>query len=185
MASPAVLAALAVPARHAVLTHLMNVGAQTASECAVAVGITASNASWHLRALAKIGLVERDDSETADRRTRPWRAAVTGLRFAPPQDAAETLAQRAARSVAAAESDAAFADYLEHEDEVARKWRAAATDHEYAVQATPDELAEIGRRIDDIVRPFVRPTRADTPDDAGLARITVRAYVDRRRSTHG
>ena len=45
------LAALAVPARLALLNHLLVAGPRTASECAPVVGESASNCSWHLRAL--------------------------------------------------------------------------------------------------------------------------------------
>ncbi|MFP3608433.1 hypothetical protein SB753_42015, partial [Paraburkholderia sp. SIMBA_053] len=43
------------------------------------IGSTASNCSYHLRALAKVGLVEAVEAE--DGRERPWRSAATGLVF--------------------------------------------------------------------------------------------------------
>src|SRR5215813_7849389 len=76
------LAALAVPARLALLNHLLSAGPRTASECAPVVGETASNCSWHLRALEKVGLVERvAQAEGGDARTRPWRATAPGFEF--------------------------------------------------------------------------------------------------------
>ncbi len=53
---PKALAALAVPARFAILSHLLEAGPRTASECGEAAGESASNCSWHLRALEKAGL---------------------------------------------------------------------------------------------------------------------------------
>src|SRR4051812_50050165 len=76
------LAALAVPARFAILNHLLAAGPRTATECADVVGESPSNCSWHLRALAKAGLVERADSDPADDRRRPWRAPASRVRFA-------------------------------------------------------------------------------------------------------
>src|ERR1700721_1590687 len=71
------LRALAHPLRLALLDHLMSFGEQTAARCAEAVGSTTSNCSYHLRALARSGFVERASS--ADGRERPWRATSTGL----------------------------------------------------------------------------------------------------------
>ncbi len=73
------LRALAHPLRLALLNHLMSFGAQTASQCAEVVGSTASNCSYHLRSLARFGLVESVDP--VDGRERPWRSTATGLQF--------------------------------------------------------------------------------------------------------
>ena len=77
LTDPEVLEALAHPVRLDLLTYLMSDGPATASVCARAVGDTPSNCSYHLRALAGHGLVERASSR--DGRERPWRATITGL----------------------------------------------------------------------------------------------------------
>ncbi|MEU6641721.1 winged helix-turn-helix domain-containing protein [Saccharomonospora sp. NPDC046836] len=69
--------ALARPLRSALLGYLLSVGPRTASECAVAVDSSASNCSWHLRQLARWGLVER--VEAGDAREKPWQATQVGL----------------------------------------------------------------------------------------------------------
>src|ERR671922_2256981 len=81
LSDPRALRALAHPLRLALLDRLMSFGEQTAAQCATAVGSTASNCSYHLRALARVGLVER--GESADGRERPWRSSATGLEFGP------------------------------------------------------------------------------------------------------
>src|ERR1700712_2452771 len=83
------LRALAHPLRLALLNHLMAFGAQTASQCAQVVGSTASNCSYHLRSLARFGLVESVDP--IDGRERPWRSTATGLQFGRTDDAALAL----------------------------------------------------------------------------------------------
>src|SRR3954469_24031853 len=81
------LAALAVPARLAPLNHLLSAGPRTASQCAPVVGESASNCSWHLRALEKVGLVERaPQTPGADARPRPWQATAVGFEFAADDD---------------------------------------------------------------------------------------------------
>src|SRR5918995_4500085 len=74
---PEALEALAHPVRLELINHLMADGPATASACARAVGDSPSNCSYHLRVLAKVGLVGEVDSE--DGRERPWRALITRL----------------------------------------------------------------------------------------------------------
>src|SRR6478752_6904177 len=74
---PEAIEALSHPVRLNLLGYLMSEGPATASACARAVGDSPSNCSYHLRVLAKHGLVEPVDS--GDARERPWRATVTGL----------------------------------------------------------------------------------------------------------
>src|SRR5579875_3589203 len=92
------LRALAHPLRLALLDHLMSLGEATAAQCAAGVGSTTSNCSYHLRALAQAGFVERRSSP--DGRERPWRASVTGLSYeAAAGDTRSAAAARAAQTV--------------------------------------------------------------------------------------
>src|SRR5580700_2423696 len=68
----AVLRALAHPARLALLEHLGHSGPATATECAGVVDLSPSAVSYHLRALAKVGLVEAAPGR-GDGRERRWR----------------------------------------------------------------------------------------------------------------
>ena len=79
-----VLAALAHPLRVALLYQLNALGSRTASQCAQALGETPANCSYHLRQLAKAGLVVRE--EAGNGRERPWRSVYTGLSLRPPAD---------------------------------------------------------------------------------------------------
>src|SRR5882724_4884545 len=73
------LAALAHPVRVALLNHLLAFGPRTASQCAATVGASPSACSYHLRQLARWGLVE--SVPATDGRERPWQAAATGFSF--------------------------------------------------------------------------------------------------------
>src|ERR1700759_2550941 len=84
LTDPDVLEALAHPVRLDLLTYLMANGPASASACARAVGDTPSNSSYHLRTLARHGLVE--PAEATDRRQRPWRATITGFDLDPVPD---------------------------------------------------------------------------------------------------
>src|SRR3954454_24700318 len=69
---PRALRALAHPARLEILERLNTVGPSTATECAEVAGLSPSACSYHLRALARWGLVEEADG--GDRRERRWRS---------------------------------------------------------------------------------------------------------------
>lgn len=171
------LAALAVPARFAILNHLLTTGPATASECAPVVGETASNCSWHLRALAQAGLVERvPRGEGADGRTRPWRATAVGFRVAPPTTPAEKVASRALAAVSADHADALFRRHLDREPPP--EWAEAGGDYTYALEVTPDELTGLLERIDAMVRPYVRPIRTGAPEGSDVVRVSLRAFLD-------
>ncbi|HCB05638.1 MAG TPA: helix-turn-helix domain-containing protein [Nocardioides sp.] len=71
---PRVLRAFAHPVRNRILTELEAHGPLRAADVAQLLGIPANSASFHLRQLAKFGLVEEDPTAARDRRDRVWRA---------------------------------------------------------------------------------------------------------------
>src|SRR6188474_2788090 len=76
---PQVMRALAHPARIEIMEHLGSTGAVvTATECAELVGLSPSATSYHLRELAKYGLVEQAPSR-GDARERVWRSTSSGF----------------------------------------------------------------------------------------------------------
>ena len=71
--NPLVLRAIAHPVRNRILSELSAQGPLRAADIAVDLGIPANQASFHLRQLAKYGLVEEDPSAARDRRDRVWK----------------------------------------------------------------------------------------------------------------
>jgi DNA-binding transcriptional ArsR family regulator len=177
ISDPTALRALAHPLRLALLDRLMSFGEQTAAQCAQAVGSTASNCSYHLRALARVGLVEPGSS--GDRRERPWRATSTGLEFGP----ADPSSSRAAAGAARALEDLSLAQDEEltrrarrrHETQPA-DWREAEAFNSYALRLTASELSQLVDEIDRLVRPFIAMTRAKAPGDADVASLRLLAF---------
>src|ERR687895_2359700 len=124
----AVLAALAHPLRLALLYQLNALGSRTASQCAQALGETPANCSYHLRQLAKVGLVVRDEADNG--RERPWRSVYTGLDLRPPVDDPDPEVMTAARATRMALANAEIQEharlarqYLRLEPRVPREWR--------------------------------------------------------------
>jgi predicted ArsR family transcriptional regulator len=71
---PRVLRAVAHPVRSRILTELDARGSLRAADVAKVLGIPANQASFHLRSLARFGLVEEDPGAARDKRDRVWRA---------------------------------------------------------------------------------------------------------------
>ena len=149
------LAALAVPVRLALLNHLLAAGPRTASQCAPVVGETASNCSWHLRALAKVGLVEPAPEVEGDGRTRPWQAAAVGFEFAG-EGAGANVARRALAGMSAQHADEQYQRYLARQELLPPEWTKVSGSSGYALELTPDELDALVDRVEALVRP-VRP----------------------------
>jgi DNA-binding transcriptional ArsR family regulator len=89
LSDPRAIRALAHPARLAVIDALARGQSLTATEAAEVAGLSPSAMSYHLRALAKWGIVRAADAgESSDGRERRWVRAGSGLRFdAPPRGA--------------------------------------------------------------------------------------------------
>lgn len=171
----AVLEALAHPVRLDVLNHLMSNGPATASVCARAVGDTASNCSYHLRVLARHGLVQAEGS--ADGRERPWRATVTGF-STDDADPGLPQAQGAAALLAASVQldQRLVRDYLSHRDRVSAVWRGADAYASYTLRATPEELRELVGKLDDLIRPLIAATREDARPEAKMVHLGLHAF---------
>jgi DNA-binding transcriptional ArsR family regulator len=181
ISDPRALRALAHPLRLALLERLMAFGEQTAAQCAEAVGSTASNCSYHLRALARFGLVE--PGESTDGRERPWRSTSTGLEFGPSDAEPSSASAAAARAVdeltLAREEDLTREALIRHHDQPA-EWRTAEANHTYALRVTPSELEQLVGEIDRLVRPYIGLTRGTPPDDAAVAYMRVIAFRNPR-----
>jgi len=172
---PAALKALAHPLRVALLSHLLAAGPSTASECAEAVGSSASNLSWHLRQLAAHGFVER--TEATDGRERPWRATEVG--FALGGDASDPAIRTQQEALIALQLDqerALAQAFLDGRRDLDPEWREASTVHGYTLTATPGELATLLEQIDGLLRPYLVPVREDAPERARPVHVGVRAF---------
>ncbi|HEY9307992.1 MAG TPA: helix-turn-helix domain-containing protein [Microbacterium sp.] len=172
---PAALDALAHPVRLDLLSFLMSHGAATASECARAVDDNPSNCSYHLRVLAKHGLVEPVESD--DGRERPWRATITGLSLDLDSDDPSVVAGATAMLEASIRLDYQLArEHVRHRDRIEGAWRDVDAHAQYGVKVSPDELRSIVERIDAIVRPYIAATRQDAPEDAAIANLSLLAF---------
>ncbi len=177
LTDPAVLAALAHPVRLDVLTYLMAAGPATGSACARAVGDTPSNCSYHLRTLARHGLVEAVAS--SDGRERPWRARITGFQTDHAGADSDTPEARGAADVLAATvalDQRRLRDYLSHRDEVPAVWRGVDEYSSYTLRVSPDELRVLVEQLDALIRPMIAANRDAPPADSELVHVGLQAF---------
>jgi DNA-binding transcriptional ArsR family regulator len=168
--------AMAHPARLALLEHLRNTGPATATECAAVVGLSPSATSYHLRALARAGLVQAAPGR-GDGRERLWRITaeryqVTGVADLGP-DAREAL--RALLESLLAWDDARVRRYLSQLDAEPSEWQEAAFFMDSTLQVTAEELTELGQAIQDLIAPYRKERRADPPPGTRPVSVAVRA----------
>jgi predicted ArsR family transcriptional regulator len=153
LADPKALRAYAHPLRLSLVSLLRREGPQTATQAAAALGESVPGCSFHLRQLAKYGLVER--APGADNRERPWRATTTYTSW---DDASEDPEVRAATdqltSVILGRYFEQAQAWLRHRSAEPRRWRAVTGISDDSMHLTAKELTTIGEQIAAIFEPY-------------------------------
>ncbi|KGN37971.1 ArsR/SmtB family transcription factor [Knoellia subterranea] len=159
---PRALRALAHPARQRLITELFSGEVLTATEAARLVDLTPSATSYHLRALEKWGVVERD-AASSDGRERPWRSSATSISILP--EAHRAAGRDLSRTSLAkwfVGLDAGLdrlAASLETGEETGMTSRGR-------LWVTDAELEEIKEQLNEVFRAYKGRTRREHPDDA-------------------
>jgi DNA-binding transcriptional ArsR family regulator len=176
LADASVIRALAHPARLEILDYLAGRDSATATECAEVVGLSPSATSYHLRELARHGLV-REAPGQGDRRERRW--ASTGAWYTeagPDADAGTQAAERALAEVAMARSDRRAREWWARAGAESREWYDVSAFAETAVLLTPAEVAAVTAALDAALRPYRGRRPADAPPDARRTAVVYRAF---------
>lgn len=156
---PRALRALAHPTRLALVGLLRRHGPLTATQAAEHVGESPSSCSFHLRQLARWGLVEEAGGGTG--RQRPWRATADMTSWnVRTQELAEAAA--AFSSVVADLYAAKLRDWFRRMPGEAPEWREGHRSGDVTLELTPAETDELGERIWELVREYDRGAREGT-----------------------
>lgn len=176
---PEVMRVLAHPARLAVLEHLGSTGGEiTATEAAALVGLSPSATSYHLRALAKVGII-KDAPSRGDGRERVYRGTfdrqwIVGS----DQDADEEtkLAEDRLLDAFLARSEARLQAWRRNAPEEPKEWFDVAMMTETILLMTADELVELTEKLVEAVRPYRRGARLENaPEGARPVAVQIRA----------
>ena len=168
------LRAFAHPLRIELMEALRADGPLTATQAAELVGDSPSNCSFHLRALAGFGLVER--CEGADGRQRPWQMVKGLVSFGQDGTAESRVARAAAVEVVHAQSIKALNQWIQQFDDAPPEWREAWWDANSTISVSAEELARIGRQITAILKPY-SDRRRQRPALPGEAPVRVATYA--------
>lgn len=174
ISDPQVMRALAHPARLAIIEHLTSTGAEvTATECAEVAGLSPSATSYHLRALAKAGLIEEAPSR-GDARERVWRSSVHswGVNVGPDGEPEAKQAERALIEAFLVRDLERSRDWLRRAPDEPAEWYEAAWLSDTILLATAEELTALNHAVRELMEPYLRRNRPGSPP-AGARPIAV------------
>jgi DNA-binding transcriptional ArsR family regulator len=178
LTDPKMMRALAHPARIAIVTHLVLHGPATATECADVAGLSPSACSYHLRALARYGIVEEDRDSAADGRQRPWRARAVS--FSIESDSTTPPATKLAGQLLAetfrADGEETRARYLNRQLEYPDEWQHELGDSTDIAHVTPEELHELKGELDKLFERYRRLDPGERPEGVLPVRISLDMY---------
>ena len=160
---PKVLRAIAHPVRNRILTELTASGPMRAADVARELDIPANQASFHLRQLAKYGLVEEDPEAARDKRDRVWRPTsehglmvrLEEIEQAPGGAAAAEVFRQNAASWGHAVVEAAYNG--------PRPPGTLRTINEHALKLTQEEAGQLAQDLDEVAADWLARTRGRDP----------------------
>jgi DNA-binding transcriptional ArsR family regulator len=167
------LLALAHPLRLRILERLRE-GPSTASRLARDLGESSGATSYHLRALARVGVIE-EDAERGRGRERWWRRNVPLLVIPTESEDPEGRAAEARIWSMMTDRDArVLRHFVASEPHLDREWRGAAFIGSWNLYLTPEEADSLGRRVLGLVDEVWRAAD-DVPPDARRCLVSFRA----------
>ncbi|WP_086828713.1 helix-turn-helix domain-containing protein [Streptomyces sp. NRRL B-24572] len=179
LTDPRALRAYAHPLRMSLVGLLRSSGPFTATRAAELTGESVASCSYHLRILAKYGLVE--EAPGGRGREKPWRATARYTEW--PEYSEDATVAEAADALSTAVAERYFERVtraLENRHRLPKEWREAEQFGDSLLHLTPEELAGIGERIDELLRPY--EARASDPslrpEGARPVSILRIAYLD-------
>jgi predicted ArsR family transcriptional regulator len=162
------------PVRAALLELIRREGVVTATDAARELGGSTGLYSFHLRQLARYGVIEEAPAPRG--RVRPWRLAEPGAVRSPERPGSGPVSDAELSGVARGLEDESYRRWLEYRDAAPGRWR-----HDEAfsqvVYLTPDEMAGMAEVVRALIgqyrhredRPAARP--ADAAPVAVVARL--------------
>ncbi|MFG3187688.1 winged helix-turn-helix domain-containing protein [Streptomyces omiyaensis] len=160
LTDPRALRAYAHPLRMTLVGLLRRHGPFTATRAAELTGESVASCSYHLRILAKYGLVE--EAPGGRGREKPWQATARYTEW--PNHSEDPAVAQATDALSAAAAELYFTRFvnaLAHRTGVPKEWREAEAFGDVLVYLTPDELTAVKERIDELFRPY--EARQDDP----------------------
>ena len=173
LTDPRALRAYAHPTRLALVALLRRDGPQTATQAAKVIGESVASCSFHLRQMAKYGLVEQAPGGRG--REKPWRATAmfTDWESAGPHDPVGAAATQAMQLALAEQYFELTARWLAAQPAEPAEWREAAQFGDTLLHLTAAELRELGEKIQALVQPYASRLDDATKRPAGARPVAL------------
>jgi DNA-binding transcriptional ArsR family regulator len=172
---PRAIVALAHPARLTIIGALYSGDELTATQAGALSGLSASAASYHLRALEKWGIVRRADP-SGDRRERPWRAAGSDLRVESSNARVSEAAEASLVNTVLDRDRTAVLDFLKHPDTEPVEWWDALTLNSAEYWLTSAEVHAVMDELQRTLKPYRDRRRTQNrPEGSRSVRISITA----------
>jgi helix-turn-helix protein len=161
------------PTRLSLMALLRQDGPQTATQAARATGESVASCSFHLRQMAKYGLVERASGGRG--REKPWQATAMVTTWDPvnPQDPETAAAAQALQLALAEQYFELTARWVRAEPAEPAEWREAAQFGDSLLYLTAAELGELSGQIQSLLQPYVGRLEDRAGRPAGSRLVTV------------
>jgi DNA-binding transcriptional ArsR family regulator len=154
LTDPRALRAVAHPTRLKLLGALRRIGPLTATQAGERIGESPAGCSYHLRQLAKYGLVEEAGGGRG--RQRPGRATAPLTSWPPAGDDEDRQEATAMLSRVVLERYFEQAvEWLERRRSEPTEWAEVSDLGDRVLYVTPEELEELDRRIEALLDPFL------------------------------
>jgi predicted ArsR family transcriptional regulator len=158
------------PVREALLDLIRRRGVVTATNAARELGGSTGLYSFHLRQLARHGVIEEAPAPRG--RVRPWRLAELGAARPPEQPVSDAELSTVARGL----EDESYQRWLEHRDAAPGRWRRDEAFSE-VVYLTPDEMAGMAEVIRALIGQYQHREDRPSARPAGAAPVAVVARM--------
>ncbi|HEX6457230.1 MAG TPA: helix-turn-helix domain-containing protein [Solirubrobacterales bacterium] len=172
LTDPRALRALAHPVRLDLIGLLRRGGPLTATQAGEQIGESPASCSFHLRQLAKYGLVE--EAGGGHGRERPWRATAISTEWAAraSDDEADAAGAMLSRVVVERYFQSALA-WLDRRASEDAEWIEAASISDALVYMTAEELRDLDRGIRGLLEPYLKRLEDREPPAEGARPVNV------------
>lgn len=178
--SARVLRAVAHPIRGRILDELAAVDTLRAADVAEVLHIPANQASFHLRQLAKYGLVEPAPDAARDKRDRVWRATHPRGMHIDVEDIAQVPGGKAAMTVFQ-RTKAAWAHGLVEEFFALKKRKDTLSAYiDTPLRLTKDEAGELVEELSDLAERWSKTSRSSPHGRTYILFSMVQPYPEER-----
>jgi DNA-binding transcriptional ArsR family regulator len=179
VSDPKAVRALAHPLRIQLIGLLREHGPMTATGLAARVGESSGSTSYHLRELARHGLIA-EERDRGSARERYWRAIGRHFEFRPSEhtspEGRKAMAQLRARI--AERWGTSMVRFLEDADEYEPEWQDAVIALREPIVVTVDELTELDAKLEALLRPYRSDRRQGAPKSARNVTFSVLAIPE-------